>query len=69
MREIWCQCIEHNVCLKFSRIPGKDSLIEDYEYGKSSGETEWALNQAISSLDNIITFIIFPDIEAYLPHL
>lgn len=69
MREIWCQCIEHNVWLKFSHIPGKDSIIGDYEDGKSSGETEWALNQAISSLDDIITFIIFPDIEACLPHL
>ena len=37
--EIWCLCIEHNVWLKFSHIPGKDNITGDYEYEKFSRET------------------------------
>lgn len=47
VREIWDWCIQHDIFLSTSHIPGVENEAADVESRKPLKETEWALDQAI----------------------
>ena len=46
-RTLWEWCLDNNMWLTTSHIPGKENILADAESRKSRKETEWTLDRGI----------------------
>ena len=65
--ELWDWCIERQIWLSVTYIPGKDNVVADYESRTQSGDTEWSLN--VEVYQTIIDKWGTPDIDLFASRL